>query len=235
MRAKMERDAVRQLVASGTFVGRTSKEHGHAMTTQQAAESGQLLAIPFDTTQITSPGNYSQPRPGDECHPLSATAHAPAIAYSIHEKAAGERLNGEGIQPDVSFTLESRHHSHTVAYRTSGNCGVTEQGDKTAALNCATCPTQNIVAFQTRIARNGRGKPKEVCDALTSSEGGTHSDSKPHVAGLFGVRRLTPLECERLMGFPDNWTTGHSDSARYRMLGNAVVPRIVSNGSVAAS
>ncbi len=37
-----------------------------------------------------------------------------------------------------------------------------------------------------------------------------------------GVRRLTPLECERLQGFPDGWTAGHSDSARYRMLGNAV-------------
>jgi DNA (cytosine-5)-methyltransferase 1 len=38
----------------------------------------------------------------------------------------------------------------------------------------------------------------------------------------FGVRRLTPTECERLQGFPDGWTEGHSDSARYRTLGNAV-------------
>ena len=37
-----------------------------------------------------------------------------------------------------------------------------------------------------------------------------------------GVRRLTPVECERLQGFPDDWTAGHSDTARYRMLGNAV-------------
>jgi len=36
------------------------------------------------------------------------------------------------------------------------------------------------------------------------------------------VRRLTPLECERLQGFPDGWTAGLSDSARYRTLGNAV-------------
>lgn len=36
------------------------------------------------------------------------------------------------------------------------------------------------------------------------------------------VRRLTPTECERLQGFPDGWTAGTSDSARYRMLGNAV-------------
>ena len=36
------------------------------------------------------------------------------------------------------------------------------------------------------------------------------------------VRRLTPTECERLQGFPDGHTAGFSDSARYRMLGNAV-------------
>lgn len=38
-----------------------------------------------------------------------------------------------------------------------------------------------------------------------------------------GVRRLTPLECERLMGLPDDWTAGHADSVRYRQCGNAVV------------
>lgn len=38
------------------------------------------------------------------------------------------------------------------------------------------------------------------------------------------VRRLTPLECERLQGFPDNWTNieGASDSPRYKALGNSV-------------
>ena len=38
------------------------------------------------------------------------------------------------------------------------------------------------------------------------------------------VRRLTPLECERLQGFPDGWTDipGASDSARYKALGNSV-------------
>lgn len=38
------------------------------------------------------------------------------------------------------------------------------------------------------------------------------------------IRRLTPLECERLQGYPDGWTAlpGASDSARYRALGNSV-------------
>lgn len=36
------------------------------------------------------------------------------------------------------------------------------------------------------------------------------------------VRRLTPVECERLQGFPDGWTDGVSDTQRYRQMGNAV-------------
>ena len=36
------------------------------------------------------------------------------------------------------------------------------------------------------------------------------------------VRRLTPVECERLQGFPDDWTSGQADSNRYKQMGNAV-------------
>ena len=39
--------------------------------------------IPFDTTQITSPDNYSKPQAGDPCHPLAAGAHAPAVAQPM--------------------------------------------------------------------------------------------------------------------------------------------------------
>lgn len=48
-----------------------------------------------------------------------------------------------------------------------------------------------------------------------------------------GVRRLTPRECERLQGFPDDWTRWDaegneiSDSARYRLLGNAVTVPVI--------
>ena len=45
--------------------------------------------------------------------------------------------------------------------------------------------------------------------------------------GVFTGRRLTPLEVERVMGFPDNWTQGVSDTQRYRQMGNAVVPACV--------
>ena len=41
------------------------------------------------------------------------------------------------------------------------------------------------------------------------------------------IRRLTPIECERLQGFPDNWTKGISDTQRYKVIGNAVSVPIV--------
>lgn len=41
------------------------------------------------------------------------------------------------------------------------------------------------------------------------------------------VRRLTPVECERLQGFPDNWTATVSDSQRYKQMGNAVTVNVI--------
>lgn len=57
----------------------------------------------------------------------------------------------------------------------------------------------------------------QVAQTVRSANGQPGGDA----AGAM-VRRLTPLECERLQGFPDGWTAGQSDSARYRQLGNAV-------------
>lgn len=41
------------------------------------------------------------------------------------------------------------------------------------------------------------------------------------------IRKLTPVECERLQGFPDKWTEGCSDTQRYKMCGNAVTVNVV--------
>lgn len=43
------------------------------------------------------------------------------------------------------------------------------------------------------------------------------------------IRRLTPIECERLQGFPDCWTEGISDSQRYKCLGNAVTVNVIAD------
>jgi len=49
---------------------------------------------------------------------------------------------------------------------------------------------------------------------------------QPFIQSETRIRRLTPIECERLQGFPDNWTIG-SDTQRYKQCGNAVTVNVV--------
>ena len=70
---------------------------------------------------------------------------------------------------------------------------------------------------------------EEVAPTLRANAG----DNQVAVATSLAVRRLTPLECERLQGFPDNWTLDigdgktQADSHRYKQLGNAVAVPVV--------
>tara|TARA_R100001082_G_scaffold106611_1_gene79639 strand:- start:38 stop:388 length:351 start_codon:yes stop_codon:yes gene_type:complete len=43
----------------------------------------------------------------------------------------------------------------------------------------------------------------------------------------YSIRRLTPVECERLQAFPDNWTEEVSNTQRYKCLGNAVTTNVI--------
>jgi hypothetical protein len=94
-------------------------------------------ALPFDTTQMTSAANYSNPQPGDPCHPLAAGAHPPAVALQ-DVRAMSKAQNGRGWNEDgTAYTVDT--------HATQG------------------------------------------------------------VATNMQVRRLTPTECSRLQGFPDDY------------------------------
>ena len=54
-----------------------------------------------------------------------------------------------------------------------------------------------------------------------------HKRPEPHIVVNPGVRRLMPVECERLQGFPDDWTAGQKDTPRYKQMGNAVAVPVV--------
>lgn len=70
-------------------------------------------------------------------------------------------------------------------------------------------------------------------DEFNDSIGDTHHTLRAGTKQSTGVimesnvRRLTPIECERLQGFPDDWTAGQSDSQRYKQMGNAVAVPVV--------
>ena len=84
----------------------------------------------------------------------------------------------------------------------------------------------------SELPPRGGSEGYAACDddgALTTSDSkGPNaqyvSSDKLVVEAPLLIRRLTPRECERLQGFPDNWTAlpGAADSPRYRALGNSV-------------
>lgn len=64
-----------------------------------------------------------------------------------------------------------------------------------------------------------------ISPTLNTMQGGNR---QPFVAQEeMKIRRLTPVECERLQGFPDGWTEGVSDTQRYKCLGNAVTTNVI--------
>lgn len=80
-----------------------------------------------------------------------------------------------------------------------------------------------IVAFKpSHYTRGKDGAPSEVTPPLSADADKGDQDSI--LQHGMTVRRLTPLECERLQGFPDGYTDipGASDSARYKALGNSM-------------
>ena len=85
------------------------------------------------------------------------------------------------------------------------------------------CIAGNVINRQDKNGGNGCGYQQGVSYTLTTEDRHcvAYADD---LRRKKRVRKLIPLECERLMGFPDHWTDipGASDSVRYRALGNSV-------------
>ena len=82
-----------------------------------------------------------------------------------------------------------------------------------------------ICVFDSGFASRHRIYDKKGIMPTMMTPSGGHFE--PKIYDNAKIRKLTPLECERLMGFPDNWTEGVSDHQRYKMLGNSVIPQII--------
>lgn len=157
-----------------------------------------IVPVAFDTTQITSKANRSNPKAGDPCHPLTAAGDAPAIAFNSRE------------EPCVT-------------------------GDRSGTLGAGS-PQAQAVSVSIR-GREGGGTAElgdDIQNCLRAAGGG---GDKPHVLAAMQVRRLTPIECERLQGFPDGFTAipwrGKPselcpDGPRYKALGNSMAVPVMS-------
>lgn len=165
------------------------------------------------------------------CHQTPAIAH---LAPALRGSGVGTERAGDTRGQDCVVVANEDGTGRGTPIVACDTYNLTVGGDVAASMTCESgshASGSKVItpfAFQTRIARNGRGQPKETCDALTSAEGGSHADSKPHVATMQGVRRLTPRECERLQGLPDDWTRWladgreQKDGPRYKQIGNGV-------------
>lgn len=82
----------------------------------------------------------------------------------------------------------------------------------------------NNVPMLAQRQSNSEFVMDDVTSTVTAHE---HKQFSDLVIGEPIVRRLTPKECERLQGFPDDWTASKADSSRYKMMGNAVTVPVV--------
>ena len=171
--------------------------------------------LAFDT-QFGSNANVTE----NVAPTLKASQAPPSVAYAIqgnvvgrqdHNGPAGKGRTEEG---DPMFTLTSTD-VHAVAYDEYNDT----TNDVHHALRAGTKQSTGVLLGSEVAATLRSGG-----DGGVPSSRGEHLVTEPTMA----VRRLTPLECERLMGWPDDHTrykadgTEQADTHRYKQCGNGV-------------
>ena len=145
------------------------------------------------------------------------------------------------VNPTLSLFDQGDTRATTVAvahafYSTGGTHGVNQHPEVSPAVKVGSglgIPSPPAVAFTVGNAARGQGPSpsSEVFPTLKSGEGRGLDDQWPSVMTNMTVRRLTPRECERLQGFPDDWTMipyrgkppeQCPDGPRYKALGNSM-------------
>lgn len=178
-----------------------------------ASEDGSGRGTPLVTT-VDAKNNYDK---GDNQHNERLIPEiSPAIKQRDHKGLSSDGT-GDGA-PLIPFD--------TAQVTSKGNYSHPKKGDPCHPLASKAHPP--AVAFQRRIARNGRGNMGAKVNALQAQSGQSgKGDASPCVAQSMAVRRLTPRECERLQGFPDDYTLVRvgkrlaADGPRYKAIGNS--------------
>lgn len=194
--------------------------------TLAAAPSGtnQTPAVmAFDTTQITSKENKSQIEFGKPCHTLNANAHAPCVALDMTHACDVIRECGEQVP-----ALQAR-------MGTGGNQVPLTYGIGNGQANEASIMAEEVSQTLNTMHDAQAVMCDDVSHALRAKANCAYrEDAETYPVQNMVVRRLTPMECERLQGFPDHWTDigewtdekgkkhKDADSPRYKALGNSI-------------
>ena len=135
--------------------------------------------------------------------------------------------NGCGWQEDIAYTLTATDH-HAVFSRQRVDVFKDDEIASTQSARQHKDAT-DLVVQQAVFGQSQFGNYAEGCATLRAQGGDNGGGSENLVAEEYAantmlIRRLIPLECERLQGFPDGWTDipSASDAARYKALGNSV-------------
>ncbi len=139
------------------------------------------------------------------------------------------RVYEDGIVPTVISRYGTGGGNVPMIF--SHTQGLDAQPSETNSPTLRTGGSGMAVAYSVREdAKANNFSATETETSLTLQ--GHLPSPQSHHAQLFlaessTVRRLTPVECERLQGFPDDWTSGQADSNRYKQMGNAVAVPVV--------
>ena len=178
-----------------------------------------VVAAGFDLQQITSKTNRSTLRP---VQPTLCETGQPHVLTMATGQANAEVL------ADIAPTLNCNHEQPLLVHpQIAGTLCASGAGlSRPAGMGSETdfCITSAGFRYKAGSAAGSLGYQEETAPTLLAGQqsGVLHH----HYADLI-VRRLTPLECERLQGFPDFWTEqgggrAISDTSRYQMLGNSI-------------
>lgn len=106
--------------SGGSGLGIRPGDKMYTLTAKDVHGTCVAEALPFDTTQVTSPQNGCNPKWCDPCHPLAAQGHPPAVVCKTYDA----RGNGNG---DICCTITGDHNGHISDY-TALICTATQQG-----------------------------------------------------------------------------------------------------------
>jgi DNA (cytosine-5)-methyltransferase 1 len=180
------------------------------------ANGGGQVAVAFDTTQVTSKANYSNPKPGDPSHPLTGSGDPPAIAFNARM---------DPISGDLPGPIDTDGGTQAVALRGRDGGATAELSDVPSALRASQGGGDKAHVLAVQESQSG----VRVGDAHPTLDGNNGSRRHNGVLTDMAVRRLTPRECERLQGFPDDYTLvpyrhgkPAADGPRYKALGNSM-------------
>lgn len=134
-----------------------------------------------------------------------------------------------GVMPTLNAFDNGDIRTTVIVFHPHRSDGFRLQGDIINTLTAFMGTGGNNVSMVATLMRMREGKPGGGKGPLISEDKSltiaTSNDQTLLNKGT--VRRLTPVECERLQGFPDDWTVGQSDSSRYKQMGNAVAVPVV--------